>query len=298
MRFRFVAGGAGARLVTCAAIALSVISLAACGEDRKPASADGKVDAVAGFYPLQFATARIGGDRVSVTNLVQPGTEPHDLELKPSQIIKIANADLVVYLHGLQPELDKAVAEDRAKGLDVTTISPLVGGDPHVWLDPVRFAAIADAIAARLAELDPGHAADYAARGAALHDELTQLDSEFAAGLKTCLRHEIFTSHAAFGYPAKRYGLQQIALTGLSPDTEPTPKHLAEVAQQARDQHATTIFFEALVSPRVARTLATEVGAKAAVLDPIEGLEPGSAGDYLSVMRGNLAALRDALGCS
>jgi zinc transport system substrate-binding protein len=294
MRFRFVVGS----VTACVVAALSAISLAACGDDTKPAGANGKVDAVAGFYPLEFATARIGGDRVSVTNLVQPGAEPHDLELKPSQILKITGADLVVYLRGLQPELDKAVGENKAKGLDITTITPLEGGDPHVWLDPVRFANVADAVAARLAQIDPDHAADYAARGKALHDELTKLDGEFAAGLKTCQRREVFTSHAAFGYLAKRYGLEQIALTGLSPDSEPTPQHLTEVARQARDRHATTIFFETLVSPRVAQVLAAEVGAKAAVLDPIEGLEPGSSGDYLSVMRDNLAALRDALACS
>jgi zinc transport system substrate-binding protein len=279
--------------------ALLLIGLAACGNDKGPATADGKIDVVAGFYPLQFAASRIGGDRVSVTNLVQPGAEPHDLELKPSQIGQIASADLVIYLKTLQPELDKAIDQNnRNKGFDVTSVSPLDGNDPHIWLDPVRFATIVDAIAARLAQADPGHAADYTAGATALKAELTKLDSEYSAGLKTCQRHEIVTSHAAFGYLAKRYGLQQIALTGLSPEEEPTPQHLNDVAQKAREVHATTIFFETLVSPRVAQTLATEVGAKTAVLDPIEGLEAGSKEDYLSVMRTNLAALRDALGCS
>jgi zinc transport system substrate-binding protein len=279
--------------------ALTLIGLAACGAGSGPAGADGKVDVVAGFYPLQFAAERIGGDRVAVTNLVQPGAEPHDLELKPSQIIKIAGADLVVYLNGLQPELDKAVGQNnRDKALDVTKVTPLEDNDPHVWLDPVRFATITDAVGARLGEVDPEHAADYTSRAKVLREELTKLDDEFAAGLRTCQRHEIVTSHAAFGYLAKRYGLEQIALTGLSPETEPTPLHVAEVARRAREVHATTIFFETLVSPRVAEALATEVGAKTAVLDPIEGLEAGSKEDYLSVMKANLMALRDALGCS
>ncbi len=275
--------------------ALTALNVAACGTDKKPAG----TEVVAGFYPLAFAAARIGADQVTVVNLVQPGAEPHDLELKPSQIGQIASADLVIYLKRLQPELDKAVEQsNHDKALDVTTITPLDNGDPHVWLDPVRFATITDTVAARLSQVDPAHAADFAARGKALHDELTKLDSEYAAGLKTCQRHEIVTSHAAFGYLAKRYGLKQIALTGLSPDTEPTPEHLADVARQARDVHATTIFFETLVSPRVAQALATEVGAKTAVLDPIEGLEAGSKDDYLSVMRANLVTLREALGCS
>jgi zinc transport system substrate-binding protein len=291
MRSRVVLGGVLA--------ALTVIGLAACGNDKKPAGTDGKIDVVAGFYPLQFAASRVGADRVSVTNLVQPGAEPHDLELKPSQILKIAGADLVIYLKGLQPELDKAVEENnRRKALDITAVSPLEGQDPHVWLDPVRFAAISDAVAARLGQVDPAHAADYTARATSLHDELTKLDGEYAAGLNTCQRHEIVTTHAAFGYLAKRYGLEQIALTGLSPDAEPTPQHLAEVAEKAKELHATTIFFETLVSPRIAQALATEVRAKTAVLDPLEGLEAGSTEDYLSVMRANLVALRDALGCS
>lgn len=286
--------------------ALTAFSLAACGTDKGPASTD-KVDVVAGFYPLQFAAARIGGDRVALTTLAQAGAEPHDLELKPSQITQVAAADLVLYIKDFQPELDKAVEPNKAKAFDVTTVSPLetgpgaeeVGGlDPHVWLDPARFATITDAIAARLAQIDPGNAAEYTARGKALRDELTKLDGDFKTGLQACQRHEIVTSHAAFGYLAKRYGLEQIALTGLSPEEEPTPQHLAEVAQKAKEVRATTIFFETLVSPKIAEAVAKEVGAKTAVLDPIEGLEAGSTEDYLSVMRANLGALRDALGCS
>jgi zinc transport system substrate-binding protein len=301
MRSRLLLGGVVAALVSTV--------LAACGDSAKPTGGpNGKLNVVAGFYPLQFAAERIGGDRVAVTNLVQPGAEPHDLELKPSQIGQIAGADLVVYLKSMQPELDKAVEQNsKGKGLDVAAISPLETGagaeeegglDPHIWLDPVRFVAVADAIGARLAQVDPAHAADYSGRITALHAELTKLDGEYAAGLKTCQRHEIVTSHAAFGYLAKRYGLEQIALTGLSPEAEPTPRHLAAVARKAREVHATTIFFETLVSPRIAQTLANEVGAKTAVLDPIEGLEATGKDDYLSVMRANLAALRDGLGCS
>jgi zinc transport system substrate-binding protein len=289
--------------------ALVAISLAGCGKDKgSTPDTDKKVNVVAGFYPLAFVAERVGGAHVSVANLVQPGAEPHDLELKPSQIGQIAGADLVIYLKSLQPELDKAVEENnKAKGLDVTMVSPLEPGagaeeegglDPHIWLDPLRFAAVVDAIGARLAQVDAANAADYANGAKALHAELTTLDSDYSAGLKNCQRHEIITSHAAFGYLAKRYGLQQIPIVGLSPEEEPTPQHIAEVAQKAKELHATTIFFETLVSPKISETVAREVGAKTAVLDPIEGLEPGSTGDYLSVMRNNLTALREALGCS
>jgi zinc transport system substrate-binding protein len=158
--------------------------------------------------------------------------------------------------------------------------------------------AIADAVGKQLAEVDPGRSADLTARTDTLKAELTKLDEEYAAGLKNCQRHEIVTSHAAFGYLASRYKLEQIPITGLTPEEEPTPEHLLQVKQKAQEAKATTIFFETLVSPKVAETLAKEVGAKTAVLDPIEGLEEGSKEDYFSVMRANLKTLREALGCS
>jgi zinc transport system substrate-binding protein len=286
----------------------TTLLLAGCGAGNQAKAGGDRIDVVAAFYPLQYATQQVGGDRVTVTNLVKPGAEPHDLELQPKQVGQISNADLVVYLRNFQPAVDETVDQQAKKtSLDVATVQPLhpapagseeTGNDPHVWLDPIRFAAIADKIADRLTKLDPDHAAEIRNRATALHARLTTLDREYATGLAQCQRHEIVTSHAAFGYLAERYHLTQIPITGLTPDEEPTPRHLAEVADQARKYHATTIFFETLVSPKIAQTLATEIGAKAEVLDPIEGIEPGSHDDYLSVMRSNLTRLRTALGCT
>ncbi|MDQ7902976.1 metal ABC transporter substrate-binding protein [Phytohabitans sp. ZYX-F-186] len=313
-------------LATAAAAALALGALTACGDD---ASSDtgavaGKLDVVAAFYPLQFVAERVGGDAVSVTNLAKPGAEPHDLELNADQVAQIADAKVVVYLKGFQPAVDEAVEQqggDRA--FDVSTAVPLLdataghehegeeagaeeeeheeaagGKDPHVWLDPTRLATIGEKVAERLGQADPDHAADYTARAATLRTDLDTLDKEYAAGLKTCQRREIVTSHSAFGYLADRYDLEQIGITGLTPEDEPSPQRLAEVATEAREHKATTIFFETLVSPKVAETIANEVGAKTAVLDPIEGLQPGSSDDYFSVMRKNLATLEPALGCS
>jgi zinc transport system substrate-binding protein len=257
---------------------------------------------------LQFAIEQVGGDRVKVTNLVKPGAEPHDLELQPKQVAELADSDLVVYLRSFQPAVDDAVDQQaKHKALDAARVEPLndappeaeeKGKDPHIWLDPVRYAAVSDKIAERLAELDSAHAADIRGRAAALRTKLEALDKEYSEGLAQCQRHEIVTSHAAFGYLAARYKLAQIPITGLSPEEEPSPQHLADVAAKARQSKTTTIFFETLVSPKVAETLAKEVGAKAEVLDPIEGIEAGSSEDYLSVMRSNLTKLRTALGCS
>ncbi|MFF5178079.1 metal ABC transporter substrate-binding protein [Micromonospora sp. NPDC000316] len=306
--------------VLAAATALLALGAGAGCSTGGPAGADPqRVDVVAAFYPLQFLAERIGGDAVRVTNLAKPGAEPHDLELSPKQVGQVSDAELIVYLKGFQPAVDDAVAQgggDRV--FDVASVQPLLdlnagghdhdgeeehgeetgGKDPHVWLDPTRLARIGDQLAQRLGEADPDHAADYTDRATTLRAELTTLDGEFTDGLRTCQRREIVTSHTAFGYLADRYGLEQIGITGLSPDVEPSPQRLAQVIEEAKEHQASTIFFETLVSPKVAETIAGQVGAKTAVLDPLEGLAAGSSGDYLSVMRTNLETLRTALSCS
>lgn len=300
--------------------AFALGSVAGCAADSTdPATGHDKVKVVAAFYPLQFVAERVGGSDVQVTNLAKPGAEPHDLELNIQQVGQVSDAKLVVYLKGFQPAVDEAVAQEGGdRVFDVATVQPLrnaadghahdgaaptpaeeTGGkDPHVWLDPTRLATIGDRLAERLGKADPVHAADYIAGAQALRADLDKLDQEYAQGLKTCQRREIVTSHSAFGYLADRYKLEQVGISGLTPEDEPSPQRLAEVAKEARAHHATTIFFETLVSPKIAETIAREVGARTDVLDPIEGLQLGSTGDYLSVMRTNLAALKPALGCS
>jgi zinc transport system substrate-binding protein len=279
-----------------------VLALATAGCTNDAAGGESSLDVVAAFYPLQFAAERVGGAEVSVTGLASPGVEPHDLELTPSQVADISRAGLVVFLHGFQPAVDEAVevnAGDAA--FDAAQVVPLIedatGPDPHFWLDPDRLAGFAGELATAMGTRDPEHAAGYTANAAALGEELATLDTEYAEGLAGCQRREIVVSHAAFGYLADRYDLAQIAISGLSPEEEPTPERLAEVAREAGEHGATTIFFETLVSPEVAEVIADQAGAATAVLDPIEGLTPDSGEDYLSLMRNNLDALRAALGC-
>jgi zinc transport system substrate-binding protein len=283
--------------------------------DSTSANASGKLNVVAAFYPLQYVTQQVGGDRVSVKNLVKPGAEPHDLELSPRQVADITDADLAVYLHGFQPAVDDAIADHaKDKSLDAAKVQSLSDGyvpleegelhedekgkDPHIWLDPTRLAAVADAVANKLGEADPDHQAEYTANAKKLRTTLDALDAEYRTGLATCQQKTIVVSHNAFGYLANRYDLTQVAITGLTPEAEPSAGRLAEVTEFARKNKVKTIFFETLVSPKVAQTLADEVGAKAEVLDPIEGLQDGSKDDYVSVMRSNLTTLRGALACS
>jgi zinc transport system substrate-binding protein len=270
------------------------------------------ISTVAGLYPFAYVLERVGGPDIGVTNLTKPGAEPHDLELTPRQVAAVETAGLVVYLPGLQPAVDDAVrTEARHHSLDIADAVSLLpaptalgGGsednsvtDPHVWLDPLRMVAITDAVASRLATIDPAHASGYRDRAAALRKDLIALDAQYRQGLKTCARHDIVTSHAAFGYLAERYGLTQVGVGGLDPEQEPSPRRIAEVTTYVRQRGVTTIYFETLVSPKVAQTVAAETGAHTAVLDPIEGLPAGSKADYLTVMRANLAALRSGLGC-
>ena len=261
---------------------------------------DQRPTVVAAFYPLAWAAEQIGGDSIDVVNLTPPGAEPHDVELTPRDVEKIQNADLVLYLgSGFQPALEHAVEGRSGPSLDLLDGQKLMTGadaeqgayDPHVWLDPSRLAAMVTLIGAQL------HREPAAAR---LVAKLEALDSELADGLAHCSRHEIVTSHAAFGYLAKRYGLKQLALTGLSPEAEPSPRDLEALVDEVKRTDATTVFFETLVSSKLADTVAREAGVKTAVLDPLEGLtedEVAAGEDYFSVMRADLATLREALQC-
>ncbi|MGI5168449.1 metal ABC transporter substrate-binding protein [Spirillospora sp. CA-253888] len=312
--------------------ALGLAALTACGNAGATGSAD-RTEVAASFYPMAWLAERVGGDDAAVSTLTKPGAEPHDLELTPKQIGALGKADLTLYVKGLQPAVDDAVAKHaKGKGLDAAGTVKLLpapgedehaheghehehgeehgheeehghdhgdaGHDPHLWLDPSRMATVATALGDRLAAADADHAAGYRSRAAALAKELNGLDQEFKTGLASCKRKTIVTAHAAFGYLADRYGLKQISIAGVDPTSEPSPKRLAELTGEVRSSGATTVFTESLVSRKVADTLAREAGVRTAVLDPVEGIKEGSSENYLTVMRANLKTLKPALECS
>jgi zinc transport system substrate-binding protein len=251
---------------------------------------------VAAFYPLAFAAEQVGGGE-AVANLTPPGAEPHDLELSPGDVRRVIDARLVVYLgRGFQPALERALDQRHGPSVDVLEGQSLATDatgalDPHVWLDPIRFATITQSIATALG--DP-------ARATPLVRKLQGLDREFRRGLAQCTRSELVTTHAAFGYLAARYRLRQVPLTGLAPEVEPSAAGVASLVKEVERSGATTIFTEPLVSPRLAETVAREAGVGTATLNPIEGLtgaQLDAGDDYFSLMRANLVALRKALGC-
>ncbi|GAA4693980.1 metal ABC transporter substrate-binding protein [Nocardioides conyzicola] len=269
---------------------------------------DNGVQVAAAFYPLQYVASRVAGDHAEVENLTAPGGEPHDLELTPRETADVAQADLVVYEGGFQPSVDDAVDENAGGDtLDVADVVDLVPFrehgvdsdelDPHFWQDPLLLADVGDAVADRLSKVDPDHADDYAANAADLRADLEGLDKDYTAGLADCQRSTVVVSHDAFGY-LQKYGITMEAILGLSPDSEPTPADLARLQRVIEDDGVTTVFSESLVSPKTAEQLASDMGVRSEVLDPIEGLSDKTADeDYLSLMRSNLAALEEANGC-
>ncbi len=274
-------------------LALTVPGLAVgCGSSDGHSSTRETV--VASFYPLAFAAEQVGGEAVSVENLTPPGAEPHDLEVSPSDVSEIKSADLVLLLgHGFQPQLEDAAGSgpEVVALLDTPALDLHPDGDPHVWLDPIRYVKIVDRIGVVLRR---------AAAVSRLLARLRKLDNDYRRGLADCARRDIVTSHEAFAYLAERYGLNQIAVTGLNPEAEPTPQALQQTVDVVRASDATTVYFERLVSPRLAETVARETGTKTAVLDPIEGLtdtERKQGADYFTLMRANLRALQAGLGC-
>ncbi|MCX5608049.1 MULTISPECIES: metal ABC transporter substrate-binding protein [unclassified Streptomyces] len=311
------------------AVALGATALTACSGAAAGASGgkDGKLGVTASFYPMQFLAEQIGKDHVQVDTLTKPGVEPHDLEITPKQTAQLADADVILYLKSLQPAVDKAVDQSGVKNVvDAATLTKLeahaasghdhghegeaeaeaghdhghegeAGADPHVWLDPAKYAEIAKGVGAALEKADPDHAADYKKNTDDLVGKLTVLDTEFKDGLTNTATKTFITTHSAFGYLAERYGLDQEGISGVDPESEPSPARMKELQEVAKKENVSTVFFETLASDKTAKSLAGDTGLKTDVLDPLEGITDKSQGaDYFEVMRSNLKNLQKALG--
>lgn len=286
------------RLAALASLLVTAPLLAGCGGGSEASGSGTTV--VTSFYPLQYVAQRVAGDRADVTNLTQPGQEPHDLELTVRQTAEVGDADVVLYENGFQAAVDDAVEQsDPEHVVDAAATAELTGDDPHFWLDPTRLSKVAAAFEEELAHADPDHTDEYAANAKALEDDLAALDRSMSKGLSDCRIDTIVVSHDAFGYLGRRYGLEVVGINGLSPDAEPSPAHIRELQDLIREDGITTVFSEELASREFADSLAGDLGIKTAVLDPIEGLSDATADqDYLSLMRRNLRTLQQANDCS
>ncbi len=297
-------------------------------------SGTSKLHIITSFYPMEEFTSKVAGDLADVEVLIPPGTEPHDWEPTPQDIAKMTEANMIVYNGaGMEGWIDQVkdslgsngpVLVEASKGVQILEGTEEEdhehegetgdhseesadhseeghdhgGFDPHVWLSPKQAQTEVKNIEAALVQLDPTHADQYKQNADAYIKELTQLDNDYKTGLSRAKRKDFITQHAAFAYMARDYGLTQVPISGLSPEQEPTAAQMAKVVDFAKQHNVKTIFFETLVSPKIAETIANEVGAKTAVLNPLEGLtdDQVKAGEnYITVMRENLKGLEQAL---
>lgn len=308
---------------------LSVFLFAGCAQTQGPSasnadgnqSQDGKLSVRTSIYPMYDFASKIGGDQAEVVNMVPAGTEPHDWEPAAADIAGLEQADVFVYNGaGMEHWAEDVLESLQNKALiavEASTGVSLMEGhhedeeeepegeehegeeyDPHVWLSPLNAKKEMENIKNAFVQADPDNKDYYEANYAKYAADLDALDKEFKDGLSALEKKDVIVSHEAFGYLCAAYGLNQIGIEGLSPDSEPDPARMAEIIEFAKEHDVKVIFFEELVSPKVSETIADAIGAETAVLNPVEGLsdEQQAAGDdYFTVMRRNLQALQAAL---
>ncbi len=315
--------------------ALLVGALVGCGTANTDWPAQDKLPIVASFYPVAYLTQQVGGDKVDVLTMVPAGAEPHVWEPTPADLVNIGKSKLFVYL-GLgmdawAPDVLQSLGKDAPASVEASDgVDPLTfeqerelvedhnheehsdhnhdeehaghshshgGIDPHVWLDPQRAKIMAKNILDGLSSVDPENRAYYQENYNALALRLDELDQAYESNLSGFSDKKIVVSHEAYGYICSRYGIDQIGINGLTPDSEPDAKTMAEIVNLVKKDHITTVFYEELVSPKVAKQIANETGAKAEVLSPVEGLseEDIQAGEnYFTKMYSNLEKLKVA----
>lgn len=309
-------------IATGSMLALIIVGGIAVNQNAKQSTHGGKdkLTVVASFYPLYDFTRQVGGDKVSVTNMTPPGAEPHDYEPSPKELIRAHEADVLVYNGAqLEPWITSFLADytqttiRASDGIDVHESSDdhheddghdhsaSATTDPHFWLDPVLAQQIVETIRDGLARADPENAEYYTANADAYTQKLAELDRSFASGLAECKIDTAISSHGAFSYIARRYDFRVESIAGIEPDEEPSVAKMAELTNVVKQKGIQYVFFESLVSPRLAETIAKEAGVKTLVFDPIEGLskaDQDKGRDYISVQYDNLKNLRTALACS
>lgn len=305
-------------VILCVFAAVATVS---CTKAPPGDSAQGKIRVVTTLFVLYDFAKAVGGDHAEVRMLIPPGIEPHGFEPTPGDMVRIQKADLFIYTgRAMEPWVDSLlVAPDMQKttvveagrsiGIDAGAKGHANdeerhrdGQDPHVWLDLSNAQKMVDTIRDGFIEKDSPHREQYRANADAYKAQLAALDERFRAVLSSCKKKVvIYGGHAAFSYLANRYGLRFVAAyRGFSPDAEPTPRRIAEMADKMKRYGLGHVFYEELVSPRVAETIARETGATLLLLHGAHNvskndMEEGVA--FLSLMERNLTGLRAGLQC-
>lgn len=296
----------------CLLLTLSLFLSGCSSTAENNSSGNGKkISVYTSFYAMYDFAGKIGGDRINLTNLVPAGTEPHDWEPSPMNVAGLEKAQVFIYNGaGMENWVNKILSTVRNKKLITVEVAKGLNlldnpdkdeelkYDPHVWLDPRLAKKEMEAIKNALVAADPANQDYYEKNYADNAKKLDELDREYRDTVVNFSKKDIVVAHQAFGYLCSAYGLKQIPIEGLIADSEPSPARMAEIVNFAKEHNVKYIFFEELVSPKVAEAIAKEVGAKTAVLNPLEGLQDNDirAGkEYFSVMRDNLEILKQSL---
>lgn len=271
---------------------------------------NGKINVATSFYIMNDFASKIGGDRINLINLVPSGMEPHDFEPKTRDITRLKAANVFIYNGaGMEGWVDKVVQSAENKNLIVVEASKgikLLGAndsnknqnDPYVWLNPQNAILQLSAIKDAFVKADPKNKTYYEQNFETYKTKFNELDNEYKTEVGSFKKKDIVVAHAAFGYLCDAYGLKQVAIEGLNAESEPTAARMAEISKFAKDNNVKVIFFEELVSPKVAETIAKESGAQTDMLNPVEGLsedDKSKGKEYVTIMKDNLEALKKAL---
>jgi len=278
----------------------TTLLIVGCGSSK---ATQEQIKAVASFYPMAEFTRAVGGQRAAVEALVPDGVEPHDWEPTPRDLTRLGKSQLFVYNGHVESWANSAL-----DALSERKITPVEAGDglykingrtdPHVWVSPAKALVEVDRITEAFCKIDAQHSDSYKSNSAKYSNELKKLDAELRELSKTSKHKKFITAHAAFGHLAADYNLEQLAIAGISPEAEPTPKDLQRLIKLVKQEQVRYIFMETLASPKLTELIAKETGAKILVLDPIEGLDEKGrkAGlTYIKIMQNNITNLRKAL---
>jgi zinc transport system substrate-binding protein len=275
------------------------------------------IKVVATIFPLADITRQIGGNRIDVMTLLPVGASEHSFEPTASRMRQVSGARLLIRVGaGMDAWAEKlfAAAKDKPATVTVTEGIKLIriaeqemlqgkhdhdhgnGDDPHVWLDPliVRDSLVPKLVTA-LSRLSPADAAYFKANAERFKKELTAFDAEARSTVAALPRKEFIAMHSAWGYLAKRYGLRQIAAIEPFPGKEPSARYIAAVIALARKQRVRAIFAEPQLPVKTAQVIAGEIGGSVLILDPVGGEKVEGKDGYLSLMRTNLATIREGM---
>ena len=299
------------------ALLIFSLFLSACNLNPSTTNKD-KLNIVTSFYPLYEIAHQVGQDQINLKNLVPNGTEPHDFEPSPQDLISLNQANLVIYNGmGLESWIDKVKPDLEKNGVQFLDLSQTLSEkipyknstnnpeekftyDPHFWLDPISYQTETKAITQKLIDLSPQNQSTFQQNSDQYQKQLQDLANQYQNGFKNCQHNQFITNHAAFGYLAKRYNLTMVSISGLSPDSEPSVKTLTELTQFIKKNKINYLLTETLISPKIAETLAKETNAQTLLLNPLEGLsdtEINQGENYVTIMRKNLINLQTALQC-